>query len=251
VTWDPIGSFLATQSDDKSVIIWRTSNWGLVQRVEGPYDKTVGSTFFRRLGWSPCGHFIATTHGFQNPSHTAPVLERGEWLASFDFVGHNAPVVAVRFNHSMFRKQIHRLPSDGKEGATDTGNGAAAGTVINGASSKSKDALPYNVIAIGSQDCCISVWTTGSPRPVFIGKHFFTQSVVDLSWSPDGYTLFCCSLDGTVASFNFEAKELGQKISDSEMEEFKKSRYGDVRVRQVKSCSSHFLSKLSVSILSF
>ncbi|KAH8971705.1 hypothetical protein BDL97_02G157900 [Sphagnum fallax] len=233
VTWDPIGSFLATQSDDKSVIIWRTSNWGLVQRVEGPYDKTVGSTFFRRLGWSPCGHFIATTHGFQNPSHTAPVLERGEWLASFDFVGHNAPVVAVRFNHSMFRKQIHRLPSDGKEGATDTGNGAAAGTVINGASSKSKDALPYNVIAIGSQDCCISVWTTGSPRPVFIGKHFFTQSVVDLSWSPDGYTLFCCSLDGTVASFNFEAKELGQKISDSEMEEFKKSRYGDVRVRQV------------------
>jgi protein HIRA/HIR1 len=147
--------------------------------------------------------------------------------------------------------QIHRLPSDGKEGATDTGNGAAAGTVINGASSKSKDALPYNVIAIGSQDCCISVWTTGSPRPVFIGKHFFTQSVVDLSWSPDGYTLFCCSLDGTVASFHFEAKELGQKISDSEMEEFKKSRYGDVRVRQVKSCSSHFSSKLSVSILSF
>ena len=64
----------------------------------------VGSTFFRRLGWSPCGHFIATTHGFQNPSHTAPVLERGEWMASFDFVGHNAPVVAVRFNHSMFRK---------------------------------------------------------------------------------------------------------------------------------------------------
>lgn len=64
----------------------------------------VGSTFFRRLGWSPCGHFIASTHGFQNPSHTAPVLERGEWLASFDFVGHIAPVVAVRFNHSMFRK---------------------------------------------------------------------------------------------------------------------------------------------------
>lgn len=72
----------------------------------------VGSTFFRRLGWSPCGHFIATTHGFQNPSHTAPVLERGEWMASFDFVGHNAPVVAVRFNHTMFRKvNIDKLVS--------------------------------------------------------------------------------------------------------------------------------------------
>jgi hypothetical protein len=76
--------------------------------------------------------------------------------------------------------QVHQSP-DGKEGA-DAGNGASTGTVVNGTSSKPKDALPYNVIAIGSQDCCISVWTTGSPRPVFIGKHFFTQSVVDLSW---------------------------------------------------------------------
>jgi len=76
--------------------------------------------------------------------------------------------------------QVHRSP-DGKEGA-DAGNGVSTGTVVNGTSSKPKDALPYNVIAIGSQDCCISVWTTGSPRPVFIGKHFFTQSVVDLSW---------------------------------------------------------------------
>lgn len=51
--------------------------------------------------------------------------------------------------------------------------------------------------------------------------------------SPDGYTLFCCSLDGSVASFRFEPKELGQRITDTEMEEFKKSRYGDIRVRQV------------------
>jgi protein HIRA/HIR1 len=180
----------------------------------------VGSTFFRRLGWSPCGHFIATTHGFQNPSHTAPVLERGEWMASFDFVGHNAPVVAVRFNHSMFRKvrtdvivslttaglfvislnrevsseerlgmeicwvtfenswiQVKKTSSD--EATSGAGNGVVG---ANGSSSSKKEPAPYNVIAIGSQDCCISVWTTGSPRPVFIGKHFFQQSVVDLSW---------------------------------------------------------------------
>nr|XP_024398569.1 protein HIRA-like isoform X2 [Physcomitrium patens] len=201
----------------------------MVKKVEGPWEKTVGSTFFRRLGWSPCGHFIATTHGFQNPSHTAPVLERGEWMASFDFVGHNAPVVAVRFNHSMFRK-VKKTSVDGT--VDGVGNGAASWGGANGTSSKTKELAPYNVIAIGSQDCCISVWTTGSPRPVFIGKHFFQQSVVDLSWSPDGYTLFCCSLDGSVASFQFERKELGEKISDAEMEEFKKSRYGDLRVRQ-------------------
>jgi protein HIRA/HIR1 len=27
LTWDPVGKFLATQSDDRSVIIWRTEDW--------------------------------------------------------------------------------------------------------------------------------------------------------------------------------------------------------------------------------
>ena len=36
ISWDPIGSFqLAIQSDDKSVIILRTSDWSLEHRTEG------------------------------------------------------------------------------------------------------------------------------------------------------------------------------------------------------------------------
>ena len=50
--------------------------------------------------------------------------------------------------------------------------------------------------------------------------------------SPDGYSLFACSLDGSVATFHFEAKELGYRLSDSELDELKRSRYGDVRGRQ-------------------
>lgn len=50
--------------------------------------------------------------------------------------------------------------------------------------------------------------------------------------SPDGYSLFACSLDGTVATFHFEVKELGHRLSDVELDELKKSRYGDVRGRQ-------------------
>lgn len=54
----------------------------------------------------------------------------------------------------------------------------------NGSSSKTgdKELQPYNIIAIGSQDRTITVWTTASPRPLFVAKHFFSQSVVDLSW---------------------------------------------------------------------
>ena len=33
VTWDPVGVYLATASDDKSVIIWRTNDW-----QEGAFD---------------------------------------------------------------------------------------------------------------------------------------------------------------------------------------------------------------------
>lgn len=226
IAWDPVGSFLASQSDDKSVIIWQASDWSLAQKIEGHWEKTVGSTFFRRLDWSPCGHFITTTNGFQKPRHSAPVLERGDWTVSYDFLGHNAPVVAVRFNHSLFRKQSQMGVSDNENGRGETG-------LANGSSkSMSKDSVPYNVIAMGSQDCSITVWTTTSARPVFVGKHFFTQSVVDLSWSPDGYSLFCCSLDGSVAAFHFEVKELGYKYSENEMEELKKNRYGETRGRQ-------------------
>ncbi|KAI4334258.1 hypothetical protein L6164_018969 [Bauhinia variegata] len=229
VAWDPIGSFIASQSDDKTVIIWRTSDWSLAHRTDGHWAKSLGSTFFRRLGWSPCGHFITTTHGFQKPRHSAPVLERGEWSATFDFLGHNAPVIVVKFNHSMFRRnssntqEVKAVPAGWSNGASKTG---------------SKEPHPYNVIAIGSQDRTITVWTTASPRPLFVAKHFFSQSVVDLSWSPDGYSLFACSLDGSVATFHFEVKELGQRLSDAELDELKRSRYGDVRGRQANLAES-------------
>ncbi|KAK4760566.1 hypothetical protein SAY87_005459 [Trapa incisa] len=229
VTWDPIGSFIASQSDDKTVIIWRTSDWSLAHRTDGHWTKSLGSTFFRRLGWSPCGHFLTTTHGFQKPRHSAPVLVRGEWAATFDFLGHNAPVIVVKFNHSMFRRDLN-----GSQDANMTSLGWTNGASKTGG----KEFEPYDVIAIGSQDRTVTVWTTANARPLFVAKHFFTQSVVDLSWSPDGYSLFACSLDGTVATFHFEAKELGNRLTDAELEEFKRSRYGDVRGRQANLAES-------------
>ncbi|XP_060169818.1 protein HIRA isoform X1 [Lycium barbarum] len=229
VTWDPIGSFIASQSDDKTVIIWRTSDWSLAHRTEGHWAKSLGSTFFRRLGWSPCGHYVTTTHGFQKPRHSAPVLERGEWSATFDFLGHNAPIIVVKFNHSMFRRNSTNA-QEGKNASVGWSNGSSK----NGG----KESQPYNVIAIGSQDRTITVWTTASPRPLFVAKHFFSQSVVDLSWSPDGYSLFACSLDGSVATFHFDGNELGHRLSDTELEELKKSRYGDVRGQQANLAES-------------
>lgn len=45
-------------------------------------------------------------------------------------------------------------------------------------------------------------------------------------------------MDGSVATFHFEVKELGQRLSDDELDELKKSRYGDVRGRQANLAES-------------
>ena len=71
-------------------------------------------------------------------------------MQCFDFVGHNAPVIAVKYNHGMFRRR-------GKQ-------------------------TPYNCIAIGSQDCKVSVWITNRPKALLIARHFFTQGIGDLAW---------------------------------------------------------------------
>lgn len=41
VAWDPIGSYLVTQSDDKSVIVWHVGTWKVARRISGLYSKTV------------------------------------------------------------------------------------------------------------------------------------------------------------------------------------------------------------------
>ncbi|KAK7306446.1 hypothetical protein VNO77_44386 [Canavalia gladiata] len=57
VPWDPIGFFIASQSDDKTVIIGKISDKSLAHRTDGHWAKSFGSTFSKKLGWSPCGAF--------------------------------------------------------------------------------------------------------------------------------------------------------------------------------------------------
>ena len=49
-------------------------------------------------------------------------------------------------------------------------------------------------------------------RPIYIGRKFFKQGVVDLAWTPDSRTLLAASTDGTVACFQFAAAELGDPV---------------------------------------
>lgn len=106
-------------------------------------------------------------------------------------MGHTAAVVAVRFNPRLF----HQLASDAA--------GRPSGELC-------------CVVAVGSQDCKLTVWLTSRNKPVVVLKHFFDNTVVDMAWTPDGYTLLCCSLDGSVGAFTFSPAEVGKAASHHE-----------------------------------
>lgn len=98
VCWDPVGEFLATQSDDKTVKIWRTTDWGLEAEIAKPFEDSPGSTFFRRLSWSPDGAHITASNAMNNNGFVfvAAVIARNTWTSEISLVGHeNTVEVAV------------------------------------------------------------------------------------------------------------------------------------------------------------
>lgn len=74
----------------------------------------------------------------------------------------------------------------------------------------------------------MSIWATSLTKPVVVAKDLFKQGVTDISWSKDGYTVLCCSTEGTVCALALEKEELGQTIPESEFNQMIKKHYGDI-----------------------
>ncbi len=184
LTWDPVGKYLASQSDDKSVMVWRTTDWKEETRVSRPFQDCGGTTHVLRLSWSPDGRFIVSAHSLNNDGPTAHIIERSTWKTGMDFVGHRKAIEVVSFNPQLFT-----FTKTSSEGSSNHG-----------------------CIAIGSRDRSVSVWLTSLKRPLIVVHDLFNNSVLDLAWSKNGYTLMACSLDGTCAFLSFTEKELGMKL---------------------------------------
>ncbi|KAG0345255.1 HIR complex subunit [Podila humilis] len=187
LTWDPVGKYLASASDDKSVRIWRVTDWEVEVVVTDPFTQSPGTTFFRRLSWSPDGGHIATANAFSGSIPVAAVIDRDKWKADISLVGHMAPIEVVAFNPLLFKY----TDSKGDIGFT-------------------------SICAAGSQDRGLSVWRTHEPRPFVAIRDLFEHSFMDLSWTPDGQSVLACSHDGTVAVFNFKSEDLGEAVPAEE-----------------------------------
>ncbi|KAK4535457.1 hypothetical protein CDCA_CDCA05G1482 [Cyanidium caldarium] len=192
VAWDPTGRFLASQSDDRSVVLWRTDHWGQIERrLVDEFASAVTEanlrSWFMRLAWSPSGAELVATNSYQKKCHVAPLYRRsGDFRNPIEFVGHRAPVVSVRWSSCLYS----RSPSPPYEGPNRL----------------------YFCVALGSKDRGLTVWRADHKRPFFSLADVFDDDVQDLSWSADGRSLVACSTDGSAFLVHFEPDELGYVV---------------------------------------
>ncbi|KAI9333680.1 WD40-repeat-containing domain protein [Obelidium mucronatum] len=215
ITWDPVGKYLATQSDDKSVRVWRTSDWVVEHEITEPFASATSATFFSRLSWSPDGSCIATANGENGNMPIAPIINRDTWGSDVSLVGHQAPIEVAAFNPLVFDIEIPR-------GDDDDGDDDDMG--------QSKRAMS-SVCAIAGQDRGISIWWTARPFSAASTQDVFTHTVLDMSWSSDGFTLYACSYDGTVIALSFSKHEFGTPVSVEDTET-SLAKYGFQKIKQ-------------------
>ena len=171
-------------------------DWSEAARVEEPFQRSSLKTLFRRLHWSPDGQFLCCPHAFKKPVNIAVVLRRPlegtDWQQECDFVGHDSPVACCAFSPATYTRE--RAGADG-------------GSRLSSA---------YFCCALGGQDCHLSIWLTSKAKPLIVVRDLFEQDVLDLSWTPDGYHLLACSMDGTLAVVTLSVEELGAALTPQE-----------------------------------
>ncbi|EMR09558.1 hypothetical protein PNEG_02145 [Pneumocystis murina B123] len=200
ITFDPVGKYFATESDDRTIKIWRTSDYCLEKTVSKPFKNSPSTTYFRRPSWSPDGLHIAGANAMNGPVSSVAVIERGTWTSLINLIGHEGAVEVTSFNPIIFR-----LPNTNKE-----------------------DNKIMTIIACAGQDRTLSIWNTMNPRPILVTQEIAEKSIGDLCWSPDGLCLFLCSYDGSIVACLFDKDEFGEPLTAAETEKLL-SKYGHGR----------------------
>ncbi|KAK2590438.1 HIR complex subunit [Conoideocrella luteorostrata] len=200
ITFDPANKFFATASDDRTIKIFRytppppnatqhdmVNNFVLETVISAPFKSSPLTTYFRRCSWSPDGNHIAAANAVNGPVSSVAIIERTRWDSEINLIGHEAPTEVCMFSPRLF----HTVKPD-DNAATDGDPGQLV-----------------TVIASAGQDKTLSIWNTNTSRPVVVLQDLAGKSISDLSWNPDGQTLFACSLDGGVVVVKFDEGELG------------------------------------------
>lgn len=221
ITFDPANKYFATASDDRTIKIFRftppapnatqhdmANNFVLETTISAPFKSSPLTTYFRRCSWSPDGNHIAAANAVNGPVSSVAIIERGNgWDSEINLIGHEGPTEVCMFSPRLF---YTKKPPEG--GVT---NGQSSAGLV-------------TVIASAGQDKTLSIWNTNTSRPLVILQDLASKSISDLSWAPDGQTLFASSLDGCIVAIKFELGELGW-VAKAEENDRALQKYGGSR----------------------
>jgi protein HIRA/HIR1 len=220
ITFDPANKFFATASDDRTIKIFSftspapnatqhdmMNNFQLQHTISAPFKSSPLTTYFRRCSWSPDGNHIAAANAVNGPVSSVAIIERTTWDGDINLIGHEGPTEVCAFSPRLFYTK--KPPENG------AANGHAPSSLV-------------TVIASAGQDKTLSIWNTNTSRPLVICQDIASKSISDLSWTPDGQTLFASSLDGSIVVIKFEVGELGW-VAKAEENDKALQKYGGSR----------------------
>jgi WD40 repeat protein len=194
ISFDPIGTFFATQSD-KSLIFYTVSNWEKKYEVTECFEKASEIPCLRQ-SWSTEGGLFVAPGGFLGRKNIAPIFGRNSLDHHVnELAGHKGGIAVVKFNPSMFTRENDQ---------------------------------PFSYVAVGGHEGTLSVWSTEISKPIFTSTHMFTNGITDISWTHDGYgLLIASSMEKSLFHIILTKELLGNVISKKEMELKLMETYGD------------------------
>lgn len=215
VAFDYIGGWIASQSTDRSLKIYRptrkssaTSGYSCTWTVAGGpgeekklfLNDAKLKGFFRRLEWSPDGSFLACPAGIHpGTSHYAVHIfarDRLTWPAAI-CSGLKKPAAVVRFSPVRY---LMRNPTNSSSRSKNSKNQCFSN-------------FSYRMVfAVATADAILIYETQFCRRPIIYISGVHYEPLTDLAWSADGRTLLACSIDGYVSVIGFDDGELGTPI---------------------------------------
>ncbi|KAI5189428.1 protein HIRA/HIR1 [Nematocida minor] len=173
IAFSPGAGYISTYGDEGELFLY-DKNLKKLSSTKKPFKGVQMESFFGRMSWSPDGKYIACGLAFLEKQDAVALLS-ANLARSYTLIGHTAPVETVAFNPFLWEK----------DGSTSY------------------------ILATGSQDRSVAIWSSGSSKPLILLKEVSCQPIMDLQWSSNGKVLFGCAYDGSVFYMEFEDGEFG------------------------------------------
>ncbi|KAI5172670.1 protein HIRA/HIR1 [Nematocida sp. LUAm3] len=177
VSFSPKGKYLTTYGDEGELFLY-SKELQKLSSTKKPFKGPQMESFFERMSWSPDAKYVACGLSFVDRRNAVAILSVS-LNREYTLVGHASPVEVSSFNPKAWKKNQ-------KE---------------------------FYLLATGSQDRSIAIWSSFSPQPLFLLKEVSEQPIIDLRWSNDGLSLVGCSYDGSIFLISFSQHEIGESFS--------------------------------------